>query len=229
VHPRVACGEAPASSPRVRAPGWLRDDLAMTKLVPSGPMAWLVECSDPVGFLAAVTADPAPVAIVDVVPAARTVLVTLADRRELTAARDWLEGLSPTTSTEFIGQMVEIPVHYDGDDLSEVAVAAGRSVDEVIARHSAGEYVSAFCGFAPGFAYLTGLDPALHLPRRATPRTRVPAGSVAIAAGYAAVYPSVSPGGWHLLGHTDTTLWDLDRVPPALLTPGTRVRFVAVS
>ena len=192
-------------------------------------MAWLVECADPVAFLAAVTAGPAPVGLVDVVPAARTVLVTVADRRELVAAREWLERLTPMTVTSSMGHRVEIPMRYDGDDLTDVATATGLSVDEVVACHGAAEYVSAFCGFAPGFAYLTGLDPRLVLPRRSTPRTRVPAGAVAIAAEYAAVYPSVSPGGWHVLGHTDMTLWDLDRDPPALLSPGTRVRFVAVS
>ena len=89
---------------------------------------------------------------------------------------------------------------YDGEDLADVAAACGMSTDEVVRRHVAGRYTCAFCGFAPGFAYLTGLDPALHLPRRPTPRTRVPAGAVAIAAEYTAVYPSPSPGGWHLLG-----------------------------
>jgi KipI family sensor histidine kinase inhibitor len=84
----------------------------------------------------------------------------------------------------------------------------------------------AFVGFAPGFAYLTGLHPSLHLPRRATPRTRVPAGAVAIAAGYSAVYPSASPGGWHLIGHTDATMWDAGRDPPAAIGPGASVHFV---
>ncbi len=100
------------------------------------------------------------------------------------------------------------------------------SRQEVVERHTAPTYRCAFCGFAPGFAYLTGLDPALHLPRRPTPRTRVPAGSVAIAAEYAAVYPSASPGGWHLIGHTDATMWDATRDEPALVRPGTLVRFV---
>ena len=95
-----------------------------------------------------------------------------------------------------------------------------------MSRHSDATYRAAFCGFAPGFAYLTGLDPALQLPRRATPRTRVPAGSVAIAAGYSAVYPTTSPGGWHLVGHTDAVLFDADRDPPALIAPGTTVHFV---
>ena len=99
------------------------------------------------------------------------------------------------------------------------------AVDAVVAAHAAATYTVAFCGFAPGFAYLTGLPAALRLPRRATPRPRVPAGSVAIAGELSAVYPTASPGGWHLLGRTDVALFDVDRDPPALLTPGTIVRF----
>ena len=114
---------------------------------------------------------------------------------------------------------------YDGDDLDAVAAELGLAVDDVIARHVAGTYVADFCGFAPGFAYLSGLDPTLRLPRRATPRTSVPAGSVAIAGPYTAVYPTASPGGWHLLGHTDIELFDPSVDPPALLAPGTRVTF----
>ncbi len=93
--------------------------------------------------------------------------------------------------------------------------------------HSGAGYTVRFCGFAPGFAYLDGLDPRLHVPRRDDPRTSIPAGSVAIAGEFAGVYPRASPGGWRLLGRTDASLWDVDRDPPALLTPGTRVRFRA--
>jgi KipI family sensor histidine kinase inhibitor len=108
-----------------------------------------------------------------------------------------------------------------------VAVRTGRSEDEVVALHSSAEYRVGFCGFMPGFGYLLGLPPELQLPRRSTPRTRVPAGSVAMAAEFSAVYPSASPGGWHLLGTTDLMLWDESRHVPALLVPGTRVRFEA--
>ncbi len=118
-----------------------------------------------------------------------------------------------------------LPVVYDGDDLATVAEYAACAIDDVVRRHLAGEYTVAFCGFAPGFAYLTGLDERLHVPRRASPRTAVPAGSVAIAGEYTAAYPRPSPGGWQLLGHTTATLWDTDRPDPALLVPGTRVRF----
>ena len=114
---------------------------------------------------------------------------------------------------------------YDGADLAEVAEETGFSPDEVIARHSGRDYLVGWLGFSPGFGYLTGLDPALHVARRATPRTSVPAGSVAIAGPLAAVYPSASPGGWRLLGRTSVRLWDERREPPAALAPGQRVRF----
>ena len=123
------------------------------------------------------------------------------------------------------GEPVTLDVEYDGDDLAGVALACGLSVQEAIDLHCGAEYTVAFCGFMPGFAYLVGLPPLLQLPRRSTPRTRVPAGSVAIAAEFAGVYPRESPGGWHLLGHTNAILWDDSRTPPAMLPPGTRVRF----
>ena len=123
--------------------------------------------------------------------------------------------------------MVVIPVRYDGPDLDSVAEVIGRTVDDVISLHSTASYEVAFCGFAPGFGYLRGVDPELQLPRRSTPRTRVPAGSVAIASEFSAVYPSESPGGWHLLGTTALVMFDPRRQPPALLAPGTIVRFDA--
>jgi 5-oxoprolinase (ATP-hydrolysing) subunit B len=121
---------------------------------------------------------------------------------------------------------IEIAVRYDGEDLSAIAQQCGISIEETINRHVAGEYLAEFCGFAPGFAYLSGLDPVLQIPRRDTPRTRVPAGSVSIAAMYSAVYPSESPGGWHLIGSTSAAVWNAGRNPPALIEPGRRVRFV---
>jgi KipI family sensor histidine kinase inhibitor len=165
--------------------------------------------------------------VVDVVPSERTVLV-VTDPARCDLAR--LSALLPTLpQPESYGSdaaPIVIPVDYDGEDLDEVASLTGLSRSEVISRHAAGPYVVAYLGFAPGFAYLTGLDPALHVPRLQTPRTRVPAGSVAIAGSYASVYPSGSPGGWRLLGHTDLTLWDTERDPPSLLQPGTQVRFI---
>lgn len=127
------------------------------------------------------------------------------------------------------GPIHQIPVHYDGPDLPEVARLTGLTIDEVVARHAARTYTVYFLGFAPGFAYLGELDPSLVIPRRAEPRRRVPAGSVAIAAAQTAVYPLDTPGGWHLLGHTPTVMFDPSADPPALLAPGDRVRFVPLT
>jgi KipI family sensor histidine kinase inhibitor len=121
--------------------------------------------------------------------------------------------------------VVTVPVVYDGEDLPSVADLAGLTVEELIARHTGRELVVGWLGFAPGFAYLIGLDPALHVPRLATPRTSVPPGAVAVAGPYSAIYPSASPGGWRLLGHTSLRVWDVTAEPPSLLRPGTRVRF----
>ena len=120
-----------------------------------------------------------------------------------------------------------LAVDYDGPDLADVARLTGLTVDEVVARHTGARYTVAFGGFMAGFAYLVGLDPALRVPRLDSPRERVPAGSVAIADEFSAVYPAATPGGWRLLGRCEQTLFDVDREPPALLQPGTRVRFTA--
>jgi KipI family sensor histidine kinase inhibitor len=195
--------------------------------LPMGATAVLVdEIDDPVGWaLAFERLDVA--GVVDVVPAARTVLVVTDDEGALAAAVASFEEVRIGVATERTPDVVEITVVYDGPDLAEVATEVGMSVDDVVTTHADATYRVAFCGFAPGFAYLSGLPTALHLARRPTPRTRVPAGSVAIASEYSAVYPTVSPGGWHLLGSTALGLFDAQRDPPALLTPGTIVRFVA--
>jgi KipI family sensor histidine kinase inhibitor len=155
----------------------------------------------------------------DVVPGAETVLfdgVIDAD-----ALFEELEAWTPAEAP--VGPEVELPVAYDGPDLEAVAASWGCDVDEVVVRHQAVELVSAFCGFAPGFAYLSGLE--VSVPRLATPRTRVPAGSVGLAGTWCGVYPVTSPGGWQIIGTTDAVLWDPQRSEPALLAPGTRVRF----
>jgi KipI family sensor histidine kinase inhibitor len=121
---------------------------------------------------------------------------------------------------------VEIPVTYDGPDLDDVAVLTGLTRDGVVAAHTGTDWRVGFGGFAPGFAYLVGGDPRLRVPRRSEPRTRVPAGAVGLAGEFSGIYPRESPGGWQLLGTTDVVLWDADREPPALLVPGTIVRFV---
>ncbi|TFC04082.1 5-oxoprolinase/urea amidolyase family protein [Cryobacterium adonitolivorans] len=127
------------------------------------------------------------------------------------------------------GTLIEIPVTYDGEDLGEVAGLLGLSADEVVRLHTGQDYAVGFTGFAPGFAYLSGGHPALDVPRRSSPRTRIPAGSVALAGTFSGVYPRESPGGWQLIGTTEARMWNLSRERPALLLPGDRVRFVEVS
>ena len=124
------------------------------------------------------------------------------------------------------GTPLVIPVTYDGDDLDEVARITGRTRDELVAWHTGQVWTSAFCGFAPGFSYLTGSEPSLDVPRRPTARTAVPSGAVALAGEFSAVYPRSSPGGWQLIGRTDVAMWSLDHDPPALAPAGIRIRFV---
>lgn len=187
-----------------------------------------VDSADAVRRLyAALRADPPP-GLVELVPAARTVFVGF-DPAATDAARTGghLRGLRPGLPQRETREPVEVQVRYDGPDLDAVARASGLDPAEVAARHAAGTYEVAFCGFAPGFAYLSGLDPALHVPRRDTPRTRVPAGAVGLAGEHTGIYPRAGPGGWQLIGRTQLVLWDVRRDPPALLAPGTPVRFVA--
>ncbi|MEZ3181019.1 allophanate hydrolase subunit 1 [Streptomyces pimonensis] len=163
----------------------------------------------------------------EIVPAARTVLLDgLSDPSRLAAELTSLElpPVPPRTR-----ETVEIPVRYDGPDLADVAAHWGVCAREAVRVHAGTEFRVAFCGFAPGFGYLTGLPARYDVPRRSTPRTAVPAGSVALAGPYTGVYPRSSPGGWQLIGTTDLVLWDHTRVPAALLSPGTRVRFVPVT
>jgi len=162
----------------------------------------------------------------EIVPAARTVLLDgVSDPVRLTAE---LTALALPPVPEQARETVEIPVRYDGPDLADVAAHWGVSAREVARVHAGTEFRVAFCGFAPGFGYLTGLPARCDVPRRPTPRTAVPAGSVALAGPYTGVYPRSSPGGWQLIGTTDLVLWDPARAPAALLSPGTRVRFVPV-
>lgn len=139
---------------------------------------------------------------------------------------------APDRSTAITPRTVEIPVQYGGDagpDLAAVAAHAQLSIEEVIQRHCTATYRVAMLGFAPGFPYLLGLDPALATPRRSTPRTQVPAGSVAIGGAQTGLYPQASPGGWNLIGRTDLRLFDPQRSPPSLLAPGNCVQFIAVA
>ena len=197
-----------------------------------GPDAVLAEPDDPRDVASLRAALAGLPGVIEAVAGARTVLVSFAaDAEQLVRAALAAPVTGPATGPGDTGPVVkvpvvEVPVDYDGDDLAEVARETGLTHDEVVRRHAGAAYTVRFCGFAPGFAYLDGLDPALHVPRRAEPRARVPAGSVAIAGEFAGVYPRSSPGGWRLVGHTDLVLWDLTAAPPALLVPGTRVRFV---
>jgi KipI family sensor histidine kinase inhibitor len=200
----------------------------MTALLRCGERAVLAETAglaEAIDLHARLAAADLP-GIEELVPAARTVLIRFDPSRTspdvLAAALDTLPAAS---GREASGRLVEIPVTYDGADLAEVAELTGLTPAEVAARHAAAEYTVAFCGFSPGFGYLTGGDPALDVPRLATPRTKVPAGSVAIAEAFTGVYPRELPGGWRILGTTTAVLWDLDRDPPGLFVPGTRVRF----
>jgi len=169
-------------------------------------------------------ARSAQVAAVEVVPGARTVLFDgVADVEALERV---LAGWAPASEAGQ-GELVEVPVVYDGADLEYVAERWGTDVDGVVTRHTGIDFVSAFCGFAPGFAYLSGLSDEHAVPRLDSPRARVPAGAVGLAGAWCGVYPTTSPGGWRLLGHTEVRLWDAARREPALLAPGTRVRFVA--
>ncbi|MFG2720025.1 5-oxoprolinase subunit PxpB [Streptomyces sp. NPDC048416] len=160
----------------------------------------------------------------EIVPAARTVLLDGVDDPPSLAAQLATWDIPPLETGTV--ETVEIPVRYDGPDLADVAALWRVTVPEAVRIHSSAEFRVAFCGFAPGFAYLTGLTERYAVPRRATPRTAVPAGSVALAGPYTGVYPRSSPGGWQLIGRTEAVLWDARREPAALLAPGTRVRFV---
>lgn len=190
------------------------------KVLPCGDRAVLIDCAsldEAQGWFAALHEE------VDAVLGARTVLL----RGEPSALRELVDRSGPQdiAATE-PGEAIEIPVTYDGPDLADVAGHTGLSEDEVVAAHTGTPWTVAFGGFAPGFAYLVGGDERLVVPRRETPRTSVPAGSVGLAGEFSGVYPRSSPGGWQLIGRTDAVMFDVDRDPPALLTPGAHVRFV---
>ena len=197
---------------------------------------------------AAVAAGDAAFAdVTDIIPAARTLLLMVREGAKVEPVRTALPTLTQPPATlrakpadgreaaagdpawpAADGPTVEIPVRYDGPDLDEVCKLTGLTRDEVVNAHTHTPWRVAFTGFSPGFAYLCGGDSRLQVPRRSEPRTSVPAGSVGLAGEFSAVYPRSTPGGWQLLGHTDAVLWDADRQPPALLQPGSTVRFVDI-
>lgn len=167
--------------------------------------------------------------LVELVPAARTVLVAVQPgTRGLSRLRDLLAAADLADPPRPDRREVRIPVRYDGPDLELAARTAGLSVAELVELHSGAEYAVAFTGFAPGFGYLVGLPEPLVQARLDRPRTAVPAGSVGIAGEFTGVYPRSSPGGWRLLGRTELALFDPHREPPALLVPGDTVRFEVV-
>jgi len=202
---------------------------------PYGDSALLVEPTDPATTLAWYTAARSALesgelpGAVDLVPAASSLLVRI-DRSRATVgqAAAALGALQVGTSPRSPGRTVELTVRYDGPDLAEVASALGWSTDRLVAEHTARTWLSAFTGFVPGFAYLEPDRPWPTVSRRADPRTSVPAGALGLADRYSGIYPRTTPGGWRLVGTTGTVVWDLAHDPPALLAPGTVVRFVAV-
>jgi len=195
------------------------------RILPAGDCSLLVELDnldEVLGYYAALVADP-PQHAVDIVPAARTVLITTTG--SLDVLRHHLLATQPLTAARSAGELLEVPVVYDGADLADVAEVLGCTTTEVVERHTGEDWTVAFCGFAPGFGYLTGTAD-WNIPRRSSPRTKVPVGAVALAGEFSGVYPRESPGGWQLIGHTELKIFDQQRDPAALFHPGRRVRFV---
>jgi len=189
----------------------------------AGPRALLIECSDPQAWHSALwrRREQGLLDAEEIVPGERTVLLDGVDPALARTLSVW----EPDPELSFLdGSIVEISTTFDGEDLEFVAAHWGISVSQAVARLTETEFTVAFCGFSPGFAYMRGL--AGVIPRLDAPRPRVPAGAVALAGAYAGIYPTASPGGWRLVGRTDQNLFDVRREPPALLTPGTRVRLV---
>ena len=196
--------------------------MGVVRTISVGEHACLVEVGDAVAAASlAAWARASGLPADDIVPAASTVLFDGCDPAAVEEALTHWVVESPGDSRP----TVRLAVTYDGPDLERVADHWGCSPDEVVARHTATEFTSLFCGFAPGFAYLGGLAPDLSVPRLDSPRSRVEPGSVALADRWCGIYPTASPGGWLVIGRTDATLWDPRRESPALLAPGTPVRF----
>jgi KipI family sensor histidine kinase inhibitor len=198
------------------------------KLLPSGTTALLVELDDldeVLGLYAALEND-LPTGVVDVVPAARTLLVVTNPRlASLSSVADAVQRATPREDRLGASELVEVPVTYDGEDLEEAARLLDCDTGELVQRHTAEEWTVAFCGFMPGFGYLVSKQWQVQVPRRSSPRKKVPPGSVALAGEFSGVYPRESPGGWQLIGRSSLAMFDASRDPAALLRPGTRVRF----
>ncbi|MEV6305780.1 allophanate hydrolase subunit 1 [Actinoplanes sp. NPDC051861] len=193
-----------------------------------GASALLIECSDPdrmEDWRAELwrRRETGELHAAEIVPGARTVLLDGVDPQVATLLADWDPAPGEARAE---GDLVHVPTDFDGEDLESVADLWRVSVDDAVRRLTDTTLTVAFCGFAPGFAYLRGFPEEWAVPRLAAPRTRVPAGAVALADAYAGIYPTASPGGWRLVGHTGLELFDVRRKHPALLSPGTRVRLV---
>lgn len=195
------------------------------RLLPYGPDAVLIECADSqeVLDLAAAVRERFADRLTEIVPGAGTVLV---QGRLTDALRAEISTLPAPPRPPRSVETIELATAYDGDDLAEVARLTGLTEHEVVAAHTDQTWTVAFCGFSPGFGYLAGENDRLRVPRRSSPRSRVLAGSVGLADAWSGVYPGPAPGGWQIIGHTDAVLWDPEQDPPAVLAPGTRVRFV---
>lgn len=197
------------------------------KVLPCGDRAVLLDCADLAEaqrWHAALVDSAEPV--LDTVLGASTVLVhgDPARTREILACTRPVESVAAIDAAE-----IEVPVVYAGPDLDEVAQLTGLTTAEVVDAHTSTTWTAAFAGFAPGFSYLVGGDARLQVPRRTSPRTSVPTGSVGLAGEFSGIYPRSSPGGWQLIGRTDLAMWDTDRDPAALLAPGTVVRFTVAT
>ncbi|MDU0478257.1 allophanate hydrolase subunit 1 [Staphylococcus chromogenes] len=171
--------------------------------------------------------------IVDLVPAATTLLIMLDTTqilpKEVAARVSTIDLAKPVHSNSAQNRELEIPVRYDGPDLAQVAELLGMSPEALVAKHQDTVWTAAFGGFAPGFAYLVAENPLGNAPRLSSPRPSIPAGSVGLAGEFSGVYPQSSPGGWQLIGSTDTKMWDVSRTDrPAFILPGDNVRFVEV-
>ena len=201
------------------------------RLLPCGRHGLLVEVArlDDVLDLYAALLEQTPPGVVDMVPAARTVMLHVDPAvTNLAKVERAVRAIKPSRAARADEPLVEIPVVYDGEDLADVGALTGWGVEGVIERHTSAPWTVAFCGFAPGFAYLASSEHGWSIPRRMSPRVRVPAGAVALGDEFTGVYPRESPGGWQLIGHAQVPKFDLDRDPPALLMPGCRVHFVDV-
>lgn len=201
----------------------------MIRVLPCGAHALLVEVDtrEQRGDLVRRLEHTPLVGVSEVVPAARTVLLVLDAGADVSQLSNDVQALpAAPAAADVTADLVTISVTYDGPDLHDVAEHLGVSTEEVVRRHTAQTWTCEFVGFLPGFGYLVGDDGGLDVARRDSPRDRIPAGSVALAAGWSAVYPSSSPGGWQLIGRTEQRMFDVDADPPGLVTAETRLRFV---